>query len=300
MTQHQCLSRLFLEHLLLIRDLPLLLSLLVLNLLNLIQAKIVLLQIRLHHQPLVLLNLPLRSLRIQCLRPCNRRGQSDHPAERECRHSATPKHLRYSAPILTEILRYNPSVARLILLALLLTAGLPAADLWTWWVDDCTGPATASGCHKDDAELARWAFEAWQRESGGQIVFQKSTTPQHARLTVHWETGASLYGETRPVTVDGRRGAEIYILPGANATRVTDPLLRATIVFLTFVHETGHALGLSHTSNFADIMYSFQYGGDIDAYFDRYRRLLIARPDIALHSGLSDGDRSALQAVLAR
>jgi hypothetical protein len=45
-------------------------------------------------------------------------------------------------------------------------------------------------------------------------------------------------------------------------------------------------------------MYSFQYGGDIDAYFDRYRRLLKQRSDIAQHSGLSDGDRKALAAIL--
>ena len=189
---------------------------------------------------------------------------------------------------------------RFVILVLLLTAGLRAADVWTWWVDECTGDAASSGCNKDDAELARWAFEGWQRESGGRIVFTKSASRQHARLTVHWATGASLYGETRPVLVDGREGAEIYILPQANATRATDPLLRDTIVFLTFVHETGHALGLSHTANFEDIMYSFQYGGNIDAYFGRYRRLLGKRSDIALHSGLSDGDRRALRAVLAQ
>jgi hypothetical protein len=198
-------------------------------------------------------------------------------------------------------LRYNPSVAvRFIILALLLATGLHASDVWTWWVDACTGDAFRSGCNKDDAELARWAFEAWQRESGNRIVFRKSPSRQHARLTVHWETGASLYGETRPLTVDGKRGAEIYILPQTNATRSADPLLRDTIIFLTFVHETGHALGLSHTANFADIMYSFQYGGDIDAYFDRYRRLLGKRSDIALHSGLSGGDRDALRSVPAR
>ncbi len=196
-------------------------------------------------------------------------------------------------------LRYNPSVTvRCLILALLLTAGLQAADMWTWWVDDCAGVAASSGCNKDDAELARWAFEAWQRESGNQIVFTKSATRQHARLTVHWASGVSLYGETRAVTVDGKPGAEIYILPQTDAARSTDPLLRDTIVFLTFVHETGHALGLRHTANFADIMYSFQYGGDIAAYFDRYRRLLNKRPDIALHSGLSDGDRTALRAVM--
>jgi len=196
-------------------------------------------------------------------------------------------------------MRYNPGMAvRSILLILLVATTLPAADQWTWWVDDCSGVAANSGCNNDDVELARWAFEGWQRESGNRIVFTKSTTPQHARLTVHWASGASLYGETQLAIVDGKKGAEIYILPQANATHVTDPLLRDTIVFLTFVHETGHALGLSHTANFQDIMYSFQYGGDIDAYFDRYRRLLTKRSDIALHSGLSDNDRAALLSLL--
>ncbi len=193
----------------------------------------------------------------------------------------------------------------LVIQTLALAFGLPtpalqAADTWTWWVDPCTGQAASAGCNQNDEELARWAFEGWQRESGDRITFVKSPNREHARLTVHWSTGDELYGETRAVIVDGQRGAEIYILPGANATRVTDPLLRDTIVFLTFVHETGHALGLTHTANFADIMYSFQYGGDIAAYFDRYRRLLTKRSDIAQHSGLSDGDRKALQAVLAR
>jgi hypothetical protein len=110
----------------------------------------------------------------------------------------------------------------------------------------------------------------------------------------------SLYGETHPVTVDGRQGAEIYILPEGSAPPSADPLLRDAIVYLTFVHETGHALGLDHTANFEDIMYGFQFGGDIPAYFGRYRRLLQRRSDIARHSGLSDGDRKALQSVLAR
>ena len=59
---------------------------------------------------------------------------------------------------------------RLLILSFLLSAGLYAADVWTWWVDDCAGTAR-SGCNKDDSELARWAFEAWQRESGDRIVF---------------------------------------------------------------------------------------------------------------------------------
>ena len=190
--------------------------------------------------------------------------------------------------------------ARLFFIFLALTAGLRAAEVWTWWVDPCKGEAVASGCNKDDEDLARWAFEAWQRESGDRIIFRKSASAKHARLTVHWATNPGLYGETRGVMVDGKPGAELFILPGTNASRQKDPLLRDTIVFLTFVHETGHALGLRHTANFEDIMYSFQYGGDIDAYFDRYRRLITARADIARHSGLSDGDRLALQALFPK
>jgi hypothetical protein len=48
---------------------------------------------------------------------------------------------------------------------------------------------------------------------------------------------------------------------------------------------------LEHTANFADIMYSFQYGGDIAEYFGRYRRLLESRADIRRHSGMSAADR---------
>jgi predicted Zn-dependent protease len=71
-------------------------------------------------------------------------------------------------------------------------------------------------------------------------------------------------------------------------------LLRDAIVYLTCLHETGHALGLEHTANFSDIMYSFQYGGDIPEYFARYRRLLKSRADIPKHSGMSDADRKRL------
>jgi len=45
-------------------------------------------------------------------------------------------------------------------------------------------------------------------------------------------------------------------------------------------------------------MYSFQYGGDIPAYFGRYRKLLKTRADIAAHSGVSDADRVALMQAL--
>ena len=96
--------------------------------------------------------------------------------------------------------------------------------------------------------------------------------------------------------VDGQRGAEVYVLPTTGQSG-GDPLLRDAIVYLTCLHESGHALGLEHTDQFADIMYSFQFGGDIAEYFGRYRRLLKSRADIAKHAGMSDDDRRQLAEI---
>jgi hypothetical protein len=187
---------------------------------------------------------------------------------------------------------------RCLLLVLACATLLPAAEEYSWWIEDCpaaTGRST--GCEAGDPELGRWAIEAWQRESSGAIVLKKSATEEHARLRLHWANGTSnLYGETEPVMVDGRRGANIYVLP--SVAPGADSLLRDAIVYLTCLHESGHALGLAHTRAFADIMYSFQYGGDIPAYFGRYRNLLKTRGDIVAHAGISDADRVALRLAL--
>ena len=99
-----------------------------------------------------------------------------------------------------------------------------------------------------------------------------------------------MYGEARPILVEGQRGAEVYVRP-APLKLNEDKLLRDAIVYLTCLHESGHALGLPHTAAFDDIMYSFQYGGDIPEYFARYRRKLATRNDIEKNSGLSEADR---------
>jgi hypothetical protein len=183
-------------------------------------------------------------------------------------------------------------VRRCLLLFCGFAATSPAAAL-RYWVAPCSSETT--GCRSGDPELAQWAMEAWQTASNGHLALEKTADREKAHIRLYWTTGsAGLFGETRPIMVDGVRGAEVYVLPTVVPPGETDAILRDAIVYLTCVHETGHALGLEHTADFADIMYSFQYGGDIRQYFDRYRRLLTSRSDIRKHSGLSANDRSQL------
>jgi hypothetical protein len=179
-----------------------------------------------------------------------------------------------------------------LLLFILVCYVAPGATL-RYWVEPCSKPE--SGCHAADPELAQWAMEAWQTASGGALTLQRTTELDKAHIRIHWVTGNDgLYGEARPIIVDGVRGAEVYVLPTVVPPNETDAMLRETIVYLTCLHESGHALGLAHTAVFADIMYSFQYGGNITEYFGRYRRQLAARSDIRKHSGISDDDRRRL------
>ena len=137
-------------------------------------------------------------------------------------------------------------------------------------------------------------MEAWQRASDGALEFVAVREMTQAQIRVIWVSAEQgLYGETRPIRVNGQRGAEVYVslAPGGAAD---DRLMRDAIVYLTCLHESGHALGLPHTAAFDDIMYSFQYGGDIPEYFARYRRKLKTREDIRKNSGISEGDRRAL------
>ena len=178
-----------------------------------------------------------------------------------------------------------------------------APDVWTYWIQPCTPEAAQNTrCESADSQLAVWAFDAWAKASDGRIAMKPARDRSEARLRVFWAGGdLHLYGETRPVDVHGQRGAELYILPdlaalGEQIAKVGsgDRLYRDTIVYLTCLHESGHALGLPHNQDFEDIMYSFQYGGDIVEYFARYRRRLKVREDIQRNSGLNAADAKLL------
>jgi len=190
----------------------------------------------------------------------------------------------------------------------MLQAGAVAAVLTlSYWIAPCV--PSDSACQAHDQELARWALERWVAESAGSLKLVEARSIDQARIRVLWAGPSSgQYGEMRPVRLsNGERGAELYVRPDLASLGPEiataggrDPLFRDAIVYLTCLHEAGHALGLPHTSNFDDIMYSFQHGGDIPEYFHRYRRRLKAREDIRSVSAVSPADRRGLLRALSR
>ena len=169
-----------------------------------------------------------------------------------------------------------------------------------YFIEDGKG---VPGYRDSDRELATLALAAWSRESAGKLKFVAASGPQTALIRFRWiSQNEGLYGETQRVQVNGKTGAIVYVMPLVSAQgepiasrAAGDSLLRETIVYLTCVHELGHAIGLPHTRKFEDIMYFFGYGGNIVDYFMRYRSKLQMRGDIGKYSGLSASDVEVLR-----
>jgi hypothetical protein len=179
------------------------------------------------------------------------------------------------------------------------------AETFTYWIETCT--KAEAECEPADEQLAEWALLAWQRASDGNLTFVKSPLSK-ARIRLYWASSGNqgLYGEAREIHVNGKVGAEVDIRPNLHAlghkvegAGSRDRLFRHSIVYITCLHEIGHALGMAHTKSFTDIMYSFEFGGNILEYFGRYRRKVQSREDIRYLSALSSDDERRLLSIYA-
>ena len=162
------------------------------------------------------------------------------------------------------------------------------------WLDTRASPA--------DAELlVDRAIATWTRAAGGRLTLRKTASRDAALIRVRFAQADGIYGETAP-RVDrttGLIGSAEVLIAGDVAG---DPLQQRIVIYLTALHELGHALGLPHTNVFDDIMYSFRRPDDGERYFGSYRRKLSSNDDIGTEraTGLSPADVAALQNLYDR
>ena len=175
-----------------------------------------------------------------------------------------------------------------------LTPRWPAQAVIRVWLDPRTTPPGAG------AFVAR-ALATWTRAAGSRFTLQKVAAPDAAQIRVRFAQADGLYGETRP-RVDRVTGvivsADVLIVGDIAG----DSLQQRIVTYLTALHELGHALGLPHTREFEDIMYSFRRPDDGARYFGAYRKRLRSSEDIGTDraTGLSRADLTALRELYDR
>lgn len=109
-------------------------------------------------------------------------------------------------------------------------------------------------------QLVTKAFHSWEQASEGKLQFKQVSTPQRADITCYFVDDYRLLdspikeGETKTVSgLNGLRAAKIKIL---TVDRHTGQPESDAQIYLTALHEFGHALGLAgHSPNYQDVMF---------------------------------------------
>jgi hypothetical protein len=157
------------------------------------------------------------------------------------------------------------------------------------------------GSRDGDNELATWAFKEWERRAGGAIRLEPIADEGTALIRLYWQSWTKgQYGQAKPHIANRRWASIIYVRPNTHAMHKTlgpvaakDRTLRDVIVYLTCLHEIGHALGLGHSASPDDIMRDGIH--DSKATFERYRQRVKSRGEIATTAWLSETDAARLR-----
>lgn len=170
----------------------------------------------------------------------------------------------------------------------------PAGAIILVSVDSRTAPAGATS-------LVERAMRTWTDAAAGRFTLRKAGSGTDATLHVRFISSDATYGVTRP-RIDRGTGAIVFAEVVINAEMLGDALQQRIVIYLTALHELGHALGLPHTDEFDTIMYSFRRPDDGARYFDAYRRRLQTADDIGLPraTGLAPADIAALRTLYDR
>jgi hypothetical protein len=156
------------------------------------------------------------------------------------------------------------------------------------WVDPLQAPPGGDA-------LVEKAMKTWTAAAAGRFTLER-IGDEGAPVRVHFMSADYRYGVTAPrVNPQSDRIEKAEVAVAADAGR--DGLERRIIVYLTALHELGHALGLEHTDDITSIMYLFRLPGDGDRFFGTYRQRLKSAEDIgsAIATGLSADDIATLR-----
>jgi len=156
------------------------------------------------------------------------------------------------------------------------------------------------GVPGDYVEMVRRAAESWHRASGGALGFVDNVGFPADGIRVRFVRDDENFGEAVPyVDWDSSRIVRGDVVLSMDPPG--DTLRKLLVVYLSAVHEIGHALGLAHSDRFGDVMYQFRSQADPERFFAGYRRRLRGVGDIgsAGASGLTPRDVAALRALYA-